>query len=347
MGRQRDIASLLGFDLQRLKRLVRDRQDQYWRKNMNIGNKPRAIVCPFGAMRAVHGRIQSLCNRVAQPVYLHSPRRGHTAAGNAAIHNTSRVIAKLDIRQFYPSTTDEHVFRFFRYRLDMTDDVAGLMTKLCSVDGRLPFGSPLSPVLCTLVHRDLFDRIHLYCRTAGLNMTLWVDDITLSGDDVPDVVLQTIKGFIHNKGLRYHKVQRRLRISGAVVTGHYLHRKGVAAANKHHLGVRDALAQLDATTDPVLRLKLVRSMIGKTDHARRIYLPSSPVRKRLDQRRDWLHVERRRLQRLSFTTHPTKPQSVGDITRSDPPWGRLSDDIHSQYLSALNSALSDVGPQSS
>src|ERR1019366_8626948 len=110
-------------------------------------------------MRTLHERIQGICNRIKQPDYLHSPRRGHTAAGNAEIHRFSKTIAKLDIRQFYPSTTSEHVYRFFLYRLAMRDHVAGLMTQLCTVDDKLPFGSPLSPILCTLVHRDLFDQI--------------------------------------------------------------------------------------------------------------------------------------------------------------------------------------------
>jgi RNA-directed DNA polymerase len=191
-------------------------------------------------MRRIHERVQSLCNRIEQPEYLHSPSRGHTAIGNAGLHNRSTVIAKLDIRQFYPSTTDEHVYRFFRSRMKMQDDVAGLTTKLCTVDGKQAFGSPLSSVLCTLVHRDLFDQFILYCRSIRLVMSLWVDDITISGDTVADSVIWAVKQFIHTKGLKYHKVKVRALRRGAVVTGHFPTQSGMAAANKHHLGVRDS-----------------------------------------------------------------------------------------------------------
>ena len=149
IGRQVDLISLTGCSLKSIKILARDRAKHYWRKEQKIGEKLRSIACPTGALRTLHEELQSRLTRIKQPDYLYSPRRGHTARRNAGLHEASDQIAKLDIRQFYPSTTSEHVYRFFRHRMDMVDDVAGLLTKLCTIDGRLPFGSPLSPILCT------------------------------------------------------------------------------------------------------------------------------------------------------------------------------------------------------
>jgi RNA-directed DNA polymerase len=319
MGRQRDLVPLLRIDMKTIRRLACDRHDHYWRKERQIGEKTRLIVCPFGNMREVQERIQSLCNRIEQPVYLHSPRTGHTAAGNADVHRLSKIVAKLDIRQFYPSTTDEHVFRFFRNHLKMTDDVAGLITKLCTVDGRLPFGSPLSPILCTLVHRDLFVQIYQYYQSTDIKMSLWVDDITLSGDNITSELLWDVKQFIKAKGLKYHKVKIRHLHRGAIITGFFLHPAGIAAANKHHLGVRDKLAELDGTSDTTARLKLVRSLIGSVNYGRRIYDTSTPVRIRLDQRRDWLHSERRRLEALPSVMQPRDPLAFESATGSSTP----------------------------
>jgi RNA-directed DNA polymerase len=347
MGRLRDLAAIIGMDLKLIRRLAHNRNDHYWRKERLIGEKKRLIVCPFGIMRQIHERVQSLCNRVEQPEYLHSPRRGHTAAGNADIHRSSKVVAKLDIRQFYPSTTDEHVFRFFRNRMNMTDDVAGLITKLCTVDRRLPFGSPLSPILCTLVHRELFDQIALYCRSLSLKMSLWVDDITMSGDTVTESAIWTVKQIIHASGLEYHKVKVRALSQGVIITGHYLHHAGVAAANKHHLGVRDSLADLDRTADPAARLKLVRSLIGKTNYGRSIYDPTSPVRERLDRRRDWLHAERRRLEALPIDVHAAQPLTAADLADTSVPWDTADDDVHSRFLAALAVLTPPLPDQSS
>jgi RNA-directed DNA polymerase len=338
MGRQRDLAQLLRIDTKTIRRLASDRHDHYWRKERQIGEKKRLIVCPFGIMRQVHERIQSLCNRIEQPIYLHSPRTGHTAAGNAEIHRLSKVVAKLDIRQFYPSTSDEHVFRFFRNHLKMTDDVAGLLTKLCTVDGRLPFGSPLSPILCTLVHRDLFDQIYKFCLSTRTRMSLWVDDITMSGDNVTSEMLWEVKQIINAKGLKYHKVKMRHLHLGVIVTGYHLRRARIAAANKYHLGVRDSLRELDDSTEPAARLKLVRSLIGKVNYARGIYDPATSVRGRLDRRRDWLHTERRRLEAQPVITEPLDPEAFESSPADSIPWAPTADDVRSQYLLALSAA---------
>jgi RNA-directed DNA polymerase len=335
MGRLRDLATLLNSDLRTIQRLARDRREHYWRMERQLGGKQRLIVCPFGIMRQIQERIQSLCNRIEQPKYLQSPRRGHTAIGNAGLHSRAKMVAKLDIRQFYPSTTDEHVFRFFKHRMKMRDEIAGLITKLSTVDGKLPFGSPLSPVLCTLVHRDLFDQVNLYCHTSGLVMSLWVDDITISGDTVVDSVIWMVKQFIHVKGLKYHKVKVRALSRGVVVTGHFLTQSGMAPANKHHVGVRDSLRELDNTTEPTARLSLVRSLIGKTNHARGIYAPESSVRARLDRRRDWLHTERRRLEKRPVITNSDARIIATDPKDTALPWEDPVGDVHSWFLSAL------------
>ena len=178
MGRQRDLAELVGFTLKRLRKLAADRESCYWTRELQINGKMRKITCPFGAMRRLHERLKHLFNRIQQPSYLYSPRHGVSAPMNAAAHIGAKEVVKLDVRQFYPSTTDEHVFRFFFHELGMRADVAGLLTKLATFRGRVPFGSPLSPVLCALVHRDIFDDIHACGTAANSTFTLWVDDLT-------------------------------------------------------------------------------------------------------------------------------------------------------------------------
>jgi len=335
MGRQRDLSPLLQIGMKEIRWLAANREQQYWRREREIGGKQRKIVCPFGAMRRVHERLQGLLNRIMQPRYLHSPRRGRTALGNAAVHRNAAVIGKLDIRQFYPSTTDEHVFRFFYHRMSMRDDVAGLLVKLCTVDGRLAFGSPLSPILCSLVHRDLFDQIEQICLSGFLNMSLWVDDITVSGDMIPTRLIWAIKHAIHAKGLRYHKVRVTSLRHGPVITGHHVSLRGIVPANKHHIKVRDALAVLDHTSDRKLRLESIQSLIGQTNHARLIYPPEHPVRARLNRRRDWLHQERRSLEQESFKSKPNTSIPVlspGDVSL---PWASEESSTHTRFIEQL------------
>ena len=294
IGTQRAVADLLHHKLPDLKRIVRNREHFYWFSEESIGGKARHIQCPVKALRIIHERLKELLNRVSCPPYLHAPRHNHSYITNATAHVGAPVLLKLDIRQFYPSTTDEHVFKFFHHRLGIIDDVAGFLTKLCTVRRRLPFGSPLSPILCFHVHRDAFDRISALCDSHALRMTLYVDDITVSGQLIPGAVIYEIKKIIHSAGLRYHEVKRVLDFNFPVVTGIQIRGDSVRPANKSHLSMRDKLKELDSTTDPAARIINLDSLLGLNQHMILSYSTDDPARKRLNGMRTWLRQERKK-----------------------------------------------------
>ena len=193
LNTQRALARLLNRDLKRIKKIVSEKGKYYWFKEEEINGKTRRIQCPIGIMRVLHDRLKILFNRIDRPNFLHAPRHGSSYITNASVHAESDIIVTMDIQQFYPSTTSEHVFQYFVHRLGMRSDVAGLLTKLCTVDEKLAFGSPLSPILCFQVHRHMFTNIEQICYDNGLLITLYVDDIAISGDEVPEKLVFEIK----------------------------------------------------------------------------------------------------------------------------------------------------------
>ena len=181
MGTGKDLCNLLRVPRKELVTLIVQRSARYRFEDEEVNGKMRHLAVPLGKMRAVHERIKNILVRIKFGPYLYSPRKGRTAFLNAVQHIASEVVVKIDVKQFYPSTTEEHVFQFFRHRMQMVDDVAGRLTKICTVNGIVPFGSPLSPILCALVHDDAFSYAARLCELDGNLMTVWVDDITLSG----------------------------------------------------------------------------------------------------------------------------------------------------------------------
>ena len=206
---QRDLAELIRFKKSQLETLVSFKDAWIIRRTAIVGRKTRKLAYPYGRLRWVHDRIKFHLNKIRQPVYLYSPRGGRAQRDNAALHVGQNHFLTLDICQFYPSTTSEHVFRWAHYTAGLRPDVAGLFTKLVTVDDRISFGSPLSPVLATLVHRAMFDAIHAACVRRGLRMSLWVDDLTISGRFIPGELLIEVRDIISKAGLKSHKVQFR------------------------------------------------------------------------------------------------------------------------------------------
>lgn len=146
---QRRVAELVGETKGDLTRLRRESYKEQFirRRKVQIGKKVRELAFPVGRLRTVHERLKDLLNRIKQPEYLFSPRRGRSQRDNAALHLDQDQYLSLDLKQFYPSTTSEMVYRWFVDELNSFHDVAALLRDLCTIDGKVSFGSPLTPVL--------------------------------------------------------------------------------------------------------------------------------------------------------------------------------------------------------
>ena len=208
---QRDIAALVGETRDDLRRLVNYKNEFIIRRQITTGKKGkvRDLAYPTKRLRSAHERLKFHLNKVKQPSYLFSPRRKKGQRDNAALHLDQDQYLTLDLKQFYPSTSEDMVRGWFRDELGMYDDVARLLTHLCTIDGKVSFGSPVTPVLCSLVHRRMFDKIADICNARGLRYSVWVDDLTISGRFVPGEVLRQIRAVVRAAGLKSHSVRYR------------------------------------------------------------------------------------------------------------------------------------------
>jgi RNA-directed DNA polymerase len=104
---QRDLAVLLGTTKDRLEALLRDRENYISRLSQEINGKQRQLTVLTRKLRSIHERIKYHLNKIKQPSYLFSPRKGRGQRDNASSHAANAHVLKLDIRQFYPATTQE------------------------------------------------------------------------------------------------------------------------------------------------------------------------------------------------------------------------------------------------
>src|SRR3546814_10238221 len=100
-------------------------------------------------------------------------------------------------------------------------DVAGILGDLCTFEGHLPTGSPLSPILAYYSYHDMWAEIAAFCTAKGYTLTVYVDDVTISGAKVPVADVWHVRRMIHRTGLRRSEehtseLQSLMRISYAV-----------------------------------------------------------------------------------------------------------------------------------
>lgn len=260
---QREVATLLGETRDDLRRLVNFKDQFIVRRTEEINGKVRDLAYPVNRLRAVHERLKFHLNKVKQPNYLYSPRKGRGQRDNAALHLDQDQYLTLDLKQFYPSTSALMVRHWFVGELELYDDVAGLLTHLSTVDGKVSFGSPLTPVLCTLVHRQMFNRIADICDERGLRYSVWVDDLTISGRFVPGVVLEEIRTVVRNTSLRTHRIRYRSGNRPVFITGIGVVGPRLVAPNSLHLRIKNYWKEYHEAETRDERDACIRMLLGQ------------------------------------------------------------------------------------
>lgn len=301
---QRDFSELLGWKKQQLEALVRDKDRYVKREVKQVGSKLRNLAVPTSKLRTIHERLKFHLNKIKQPEYLYSPRKGRSQRDNAECHAKGIQFLSLDIKQFYPSTTDEHIFRWAYHVAGLRSDVAGLLTKLVAIDGKMPFGSPVSPVLTALIHREMFDDIQSVCKANGLEMSLWVDDLTISGQFVAGALIEEIRSIIRRRGFQTHKIKFRSASRPVVITGVPVEGRRVMAPRAVHARLQDGYRSLRESHSSLERGAAIDRLMSALG-TYRYQLGSATAEGRLaSNRMQALRVRRARLD-LSITTFPT------------------------------------------
>jgi hypothetical protein len=184
------------------------------------------------------------------------------------------------------------VRRWFRDQLGMYDDVAGVLAHLSTVDNKVSFGSPLTPVLCSLIHRPMFDQIAAICNVRGLRYSVWVDDLTISGQFVPGDVLGQIREIVRTAGLRSHRIAYRSGNRPVFITGIGVVGPNLVAPNGLHLKIRGCWADYHSAITDDEKDAICLRLLSYLGTVRQIAGGSSPAGQKATSQMNSLRQER-------------------------------------------------------
>ncbi|WP_407874886.1 reverse transcriptase family protein [Qipengyuania nanhaisediminis] len=198
------------------------------------GHGTRHVENPRRDLKRVQARLARILSWITPPDFLFCPVKRRCYVSNAAAHKDNRVVQCLDIKSFFPSTPQRRVFWFLHKVLKCKRDIAGLLAKLACYQGHLPTGSPLSPIMAYFAFYDLWQEIAEFCDERGHTFTVYIDDVTVSGERVSKGDMWRIRKMIHRRGLTAHKaktyVDSPAEITGVIARGGEL----VAPFRQHH-----------------------------------------------------------------------------------------------------------------
>lgn len=224
------LAAILGIDAGELESIRLGPRHHY---------RPFAIARPDGRERRVLApspdlkRLQRalLMNELARlPIHpcatAYFP--GASTVRNASAHARSRLIATVDLRDFFGSTRAWRVRKCFA-ELGWRDRALQVMMRLCVFRDGLPQGAPTSPCLSNLVNRRLDERLQSLARRSRGIYTRYGDDLTFSWSEerlpigFTDAVEEVLGSFGYEvqplKGWRVSAIGDRPVVTGLVLAG--------------------------------------------------------------------------------------------------------------------------------
>lgn len=118
---------------------------------------------------------------------------------------------KIDVKRFFPSITNEHVYRVWFELLGCSPAISGLLTQLTTFQRHLPQGAPSSTILANLVLYMCDGPIRSECARQNLSYSSWIDDLAFSGDN-PRPIIKTVVATLRKN--RFRISRKKLEVAG-------------------------------------------------------------------------------------------------------------------------------------
>lgn len=254
---------ILQIKLVNLGALISDDNYRVW-----TTSKGREIQQPIKWLAQVHERIARFISRIELPDYVYS-QKGRSYIDNAKQHLGLTPLGKTDISNFYPSTTHKMVVDMFIHQFQCARDVARILADICCFRKQhLPTGSKLSGRVAFFSALSMFDEIERTAKERGCKMTLYVDDITISGIGANKKLLCDVRQIVRRHGLKTKCEKTKTfplnapkTVTGAIVLG-----SEIKLPNSRHLKLHAARRAL-VKSDNFERQRLLLSYRGRLREA--------------------------------------------------------------------------------
>lgn len=168
----------------------------------------RVISAPDAELKKIQ---RTILHRLLKRLKSHPNVTGfesrHSIVTNANAHVGSVVVLRMDIKDFFASTSAKRVGKFFS-AIGWNRRVSNLLTKLCTHNNALPQGAPTSPRLSNLLNYPLDARLAGLASQHNAVYTRYADDITFSFDvddrKVIRLVIRMTKVMLEEFGYQIH-----------------------------------------------------------------------------------------------------------------------------------------------
>ena len=192
-----------------------------------IQNKKRLVEAPSDHLKIIQSRLLGFLKKLDFPKYVYSGIKGKSFIDNAREHEGSKGLFKIDISKFFPNTSRNSIYLFFKDKMKTSSDVANILANYCAYDitstnrnqiksfieehdirqtNHLITGSPVSSIMSYLANEDMFEKLYNKAKDYGIIMTVYVDDVVFSSmNNIPYFFRSEIIKIVESFGFKIAK----------------------------------------------------------------------------------------------------------------------------------------------
>lgn len=224
----RTVSTLFGVSQEFVGAISRAPARYYRVFQLRTGKKRRTISAPKIALKLIQswfGTHVALSTELPDCVYGFVPGRDGVL-GAASVHCGADWVYSLDLRDFFPSISEARVVSVLE-SLAFTPQAATFLSRLMTLNGQLPQGSPASPVISNIAFVETDLALSTAADGVGAKYTRYADDLVFSGlgQPAPDLI-QSIRTIVLQHGWTIadekeylSKRPARLKVHGLLIHG--------------------------------------------------------------------------------------------------------------------------------
>lgn len=194
------LAARLNLPLREILAVSNKIESHYRRSPKRIKDKLREIDKPSKRLSKILKRLNKLLEALPVSQYAYGYVKGYNTVSLADKHCKAKYLHLLDIKDFYPNIGHRRVYRLFQDGLGCSPEVSRVLTRLTTCRGCLPQGFNSSPAISNLILARLDDRIGNICKNYNVTYGRYADDLSFSGNAIPEIFLERVKQAVCNSG---------------------------------------------------------------------------------------------------------------------------------------------------
>ena len=169
---------------------------------------------------------------------------------NARKHIGRPHLLNVDLSDFFHAVSRERVYAIFaRKPFEFTRDLPDLLADLTTYQGRLPMGTPTSPVLSNFACREMDELLQHYAQDKGWAYTRYADDMSFSSHNpITRDQIDSVRTIIRTEGFEVN--ESKVKLFGPnddkIVTGLLLGEKEAGLAPGFLPHIKEEIRQLQS-----------------------------------------------------------------------------------------------------